>query len=106
MAKAKLLKMKDAVEYDRKVKWLELRETAGVIPVTYHSERAPFLRFDCEDRVMMIEVRAGYYGKTWRCWDQDPAGAQTMKEWDDETEAARSRKQTGGKKTGAKKNED
>ncbi len=81
MAKAKILKLKDAIEYDRKVMWLELRETGGVMPVTYHSERQPFLRFDCEDRVMMIEVRAEYYEKTWRCWDQDPAGAQTMKQW-------------------------
>ena len=81
MGKAKVLKLEEAIQYNRKVIWMEMRETAGVVPVTYYAEHAPFLRFDAEDRVLMIEVRADMYGKTWRCWDQDPAGARTLKLW-------------------------
>ena len=81
MEKARVLKIGDVAVYDRKVIWMELRETQGVIPVTYHAERVPFLRFDAEDRVALIEVRADMYGKTWRCWDRDPAGAQSVKTW-------------------------
>ena len=81
MEKARVLKIGEVVEYNRKVIWMELRETQGVIPVTYHAERVPFLRFDAEDRVALIEVRADMYGKTWRCWDRDPAGAQSVKTW-------------------------
>jgi hypothetical protein len=81
MEKARVLKIGEVVEYNRKVIWMELRETQGVIPVTYHAEHIPFLRFDAEDRVAMIEVRAEMYGKTWRCWDRDPAGAQSVKTW-------------------------
>ncbi len=81
MEKARILKLAEAVEYNRKVIWLELRTEAEVLPVTYYAEHLPFLRFDCEDRVAMITVRGEYYGKTWRCWDRDPAGAQTVKAW-------------------------
>ena len=81
MEKARVLKIGEVVEYNRKVIWMELRETQGVIPVTYHAERVPFLRFDAEDRVALIEVRADMYGKTWRCWDRDPGGAQSVKTW-------------------------
>lgn len=84
MAKAKVLKLEEAIQYNRKVIWMEMRETAGVVPVTYYAEHAPFLRFDAADRVAMIEVRAEYYGTTWRCWDQYPAGAQSVRLWDDQ----------------------
>lgn len=82
-AKARILKLDEAIEYNRKVIWLELREAAGVIPVTYHSEHLPFLRFDADDRVATFDVRGECYGKTWRCWDRDPAGAQSVKAWKD-----------------------
>lgn len=81
MEKAKVLKLEEAIRWNRKVIWLETREDAKVLPVTYYAEHVPFLRFDCEDRVAMIEVRAEFYGKTWRCWDRDPAGAQNVKTW-------------------------
>lgn len=81
MEKAKVLKLEEAIRWNRKVIWLETREDAQVLPVTYYAEHMPFLRFDCEDRVAMIEVRAEFYGKTWRCWDRDPAGAQSVKTW-------------------------
>lgn len=85
MEKARVLKLTEVANGgDRRVMWLETRETKGVIPVTFYAERIPFLRFDCENRVAMIEVRSEYYGRTWRCWDRDPAGAETMKEWKDE----------------------
>lgn len=81
MEKARVLKLEEAIRWNRKVIWLETREDAQVLPVTYYAEHMPFLRFDCEDRVAMIEVRAEFYGKTWRCWDLDPAGAQNVKTW-------------------------
>lgn len=82
MEKARVLKAAEAAEWNRKVIWLEMRETEGVIPVTYHSERKPFLRFECEDRPARIEVRAEYYGKTWRCWSARPDG-EKVPEWKD-----------------------
>ena len=72
MEKTRVLTLDEAIQYDRKVVWLETRDTAGVLPVTYYAEHMPFLRFDCEDRVAMIEVRGEYYGKTWRCWNMKP----------------------------------
>lgn len=105
MEEARILKLNEAAEWNRKVIWMEMRETYGVIPVTYHSERMPFLRFDAEDRAMMIEVRAEYYGKTWRCWDRRPDG-QPVPDWEGtETEDGGSgiRKAAGkavGKRTG------
>ena len=81
MEKVKVLKLEDAIARNRRVIWMEMRETDGVFPVTFYAEHLPFLRFDAEDRVLMIEVRADMYGKTWRCWDQDPAGARTLKLW-------------------------
>ncbi len=35
MEKARMLKLAEAVEYNRKVIWLELRTEAEVLPVTY-----------------------------------------------------------------------
>ena len=71
--KPRVLTLEEAITYDRKVMWMELRENPGqVVPVTYYAERIPFLQFDAEDRVMMISVRAEYCGKTWRCWDMVP----------------------------------
>lgn len=82
MDKAKVLKLEEAAEWNQKVIWMEMREVQGAIPVTFYAERAPFLRFNAEDRVLMIEVRADYYRKTWRCWDRDPAGRAGMNLWD------------------------
>lgn len=82
MEKARVLKLNEAAEYNRKVIWLELREMDGVLPVTYHSEQLPFLRFDAEDRVAMFSVRGDCYGKTWRCWSMRPDG-QKVPAWKD-----------------------
>lgn len=82
MEKARVLKLNEAVEYNRKRIWLELREVDGVIPVTYHSEHLPFLRFDAEDRVAAFDVRGECYGKTWRCWSAAPDG-QKVPNWKD-----------------------
>lgn len=108
MEKARMLKLKEAAEYNRKVIWLEMRETAGMVPVTFYAEHVPFLWFDAEDRVLMIEVRAEYYGKTWRCWNARPDG-QTVPDWEDpeegKTAGAKSaaRAAAAGKKTAARK---
>lgn len=81
MEKARVLKLDEAMQWNRRVIWLETRESTEVLPVTFYAEHKPFLRFDCETRPAMMEVRAEYYGKTWRCWDRDPAGAQSVKVW-------------------------
>lgn len=72
MEKARMLELSEATEYNRKVIWLELIGMDGALPVTYHSERYPFLRYDCETLIAMIEVRGEYYGETWRCWSAEP----------------------------------
>ena len=72
MEKAKVLKLDETIQRG-KVSWLELRETAGVIPVAFCAEHMPFLKYDAQDRVAVIEVRAEYYGKTWRCYNRRPA---------------------------------
>ncbi len=81
MEKAKVLKLNETIQLGR-VTWLELRETAGVIPVAFWAEHLPFLKYDAQDRVAMIEVRAEYYGKTWRCWSMAPNG-QKVPDWKD-----------------------
>ena len=81
MEKAKVLKLEETIQQGR-VTWLELRETAGVIPVAFWAEHMPFLKYDAQDRVAMIEVRAEYYGKTWRCWSMAPNG-QKVPDWKD-----------------------
>ena len=81
MEKAKVLKLEETIQQGR-VTWLELRETAGVIPVAFWAEHLPFLKYDAQDRVAIIEVRAEYYGKTWRCWSMAPNG-QKVPDWKD-----------------------
>lgn len=79
--KARILEISEAAEWNRKVIWMELREALGMVPVTFYKERKPFLMFDGEDRPMMIQVRAEYYGITWRCWDRRPDG-QPVPDWE------------------------
>ena len=81
MEKAKVLKLNETMQPGKKI-WLELRETTGVIPVAFWAEHMPFLKYDAQDRVAMIEVRAEYYGKTWRCWSMAPNG-QKVPDWKD-----------------------
>ena len=81
MEKAKVLKLNETMQPGKQI-WLELRETAGVIPVAFWAEHMPFLKYDAQDRVAMIEVRAEYYGKTWRCWSMAPNG-QKVPDWKD-----------------------
>ena len=68
----RVLEFSEAIQYDRKVMWIEFRETPGVIPVTYWAERKPFLNFDAEDRMAMFSVRAEWYNVAWRCWNRKP----------------------------------
>ena len=70
---ARTMALDECIRHDGVKMWMELREMPGqAVPVVYYSERIPFLRFDVQDRVLMISVRADYYGTTWRCWDADP----------------------------------
>ena len=70
---ARTMALDECIRHDGVKMWMELREMPGqAVPVVYYSERIPFLRFDAQDRVLMISVRADYYGTTWRCWDVDP----------------------------------
>ncbi len=81
MEKARILGFDEVTQSGKQVVWLELREMTGAMPVTYYAKDGKFLRFDCEDRVAMITVRADYYGKTWRCWNRFEAG-KTAAEWE------------------------
>ena len=70
---ARTMALDECIRHDGLKMWMELREMPGqAVPVVFYSERIPFLRFDAQDRVLMISVRADYYGTTWRCWDADP----------------------------------
>ena len=70
---ARTMALDECIRHDGVKMWMELREMPGqAVPVVFYSERIPFLRFDAQDRVLMISVRADYYGTTWRCWDAEP----------------------------------
>ena len=70
---ARTMALDECIRHDGVKMWMELWEMPGqAVPVVYYSERIPYLRFDAQDRVLMISVRADYYGTTWRCWDADP----------------------------------
>ncbi len=77
------LKFEQAIEWHRLVVWIQLRGMNGeALPVIYNLEQAPFVRFKSLDSRMGIEVRRDYYGKTWRCFDENPAG-RILPAWDD-----------------------
>ena len=70
---ARTMALEECIRHDGLKMWMELREMPGqTVPVVFYSERIPYLRFDAQDRVLMISVRADYYGMTWRCWDMEP----------------------------------
>lgn len=70
----RILKLQECLHHDGRKIWIEMRETPGqFVPVCFYAEHVPFLMFDAQDRVLMIEVRADWYGKTWRCWNAKPA---------------------------------
>lgn len=72
--KYRILSLEECVRHDGRTIWLETAESGGqVVPVQFYAERRPFLKYDAQDRVLMIEVRADWYGKTWRCWNAKPA---------------------------------
>ena len=71
--KARILGLPECLHHDGRRIWLETIDQGGqVIPVTFYAERMPYLKFDAQDRVMMIEVRSSCYGETWRCWNVKP----------------------------------
>lgn len=71
--KARILGLPECVHNDGRTIWLETIDQGGqAIPVTFYAERMPYLKFDAQDRVMMIEVRSNCYGETWRCWNVKP----------------------------------
>ena len=79
----RVLNFEQAIEWHRLVVWIQLREmNGGALPVMYNLERVPFVRFKSLDSSMGIEVRRDYYGKTWRCFDDNPAG-RILPAWED-----------------------
>lgn len=72
-AKARVLDLQECLHHDGRRIWLETIDQGGrVIPVSFYAEHVPYLKFDAQDRVMMISVRADWYGQTWRCWSAKP----------------------------------
>lgn len=76
----RILDLQECVQHDGRKIWLEAIEMNGITPVCFYAERIPFLKFDAQDRVLMISVRADYYGTTWRCWDADPGKTDWVQE--------------------------
>lgn len=77
----RILTLEECLHHDGRRIWLEMMEMPGqLIPVAYYAERKPFLRFDAQDRVAMIDVRGDLYGKAWRCWNIRPESTDWMPE--------------------------
>ena len=77
----RILTFEEAIEWNRGVIWLEMREmSSGPLPVVYNLEHAPFVRFKCDACPAEFEVRKEYYGKTWRCWNLRP---DWPRDWED-----------------------
>ena len=76
----RILDLQECVQHDGRKIWLEAIETNGITPVCFYAERIPFLKFDAQDRVLMFDMRADMYGKTWRCWDALPETTDWMPE--------------------------
>lgn len=74
----RVLTLQECLHHDGRKIWMETRDEPGVLtPVAFYAEHAPFLKFDAQDRVLMISVRAEYYGELWRCWD----GKTPLTDW-------------------------
>lgn len=76
MEELRVLSLEEAIEASGELMWMEFREGTlyGALPVSYHSERKPFLRFESESIAdTWLDVRAEYYGMTWRCFNRRPA---------------------------------
>lgn len=80
-----LMSFRRTIGWRPRTMWIEFREMPGQpIRVVYFLEHVPFVRFKGVDTEALFEVRAGQYGKTWRCWDEEPAAADMAAEpWDD-----------------------
>lgn len=77
----RILDLQECLHHDGRTIWMEMREMPGqVIPVAFYAEHIPYLKFDAQDRVLMISVRAEYYGTTWRCWNIRPEKTDWMPE--------------------------
>lgn len=77
----RILDLQECLHHDGRTIWMEMAERPGeIIPAAFYAEHIPFLRFDAQDRVLMISVRAEYYGRTWRCWNIRPETTDWMPE--------------------------
>ena len=85
---ARVLTLEEAIEPGRKRVWIQLREMSCAMAAKYVAEHAPFLRFRDPELEMEIEVRADYYGKTWRCFDTCPLD-EDAHPWEDGEEWTR-----------------
>lgn len=73
MNESKILTLKEALEKQPEVVWLQLRWWAGTEPVRLWTEHIPFLVFVHDDLRGRFELRHDQYGITWRCLSQDDA---------------------------------
>lgn len=85
---ARVLTLEEAIDPGMKRVWIQLREMSCAMAARYAAEHAPFLRFRDPELEMEIEVRAEYYGKTWRCFDVCPLN-EDAHPWEDGEEWTR-----------------
>jgi len=79
---ARVLTLEEAIDPGRKRVWIQLREMTCAMAARYSAEQKPFLRFMDQELEMVIEARAEYYGKTWRCFDRCPIN-EDAHPWED-----------------------
>ena len=80
-----LMSLRRTIGWKPRTIWIEFRMMPGrPIRVIYFLEHVPFVRFKGVDMEAMFDVQAGLYGKTWRCWDEEPAPEDMAAEpWND-----------------------
>lgn len=78
---ARVLTFEQAIEWNRLVVWVQFRELTGCVAMTYDLEHVPFVRYKSLDGRLNVEVRREYYGKTWRCFGENPLG-KWMPPWE------------------------
>ena len=71
VGQTKVMKFEDVMQWDRVV-FLQCREMSCSVPMFFMGEHQPFLRYRGDGIHLDVEVRAEYYGKTWRCFDSCP----------------------------------
>lgn len=84
MNTARKLTLSDAVSWDRKEMWLQVREKLAVFPVRYSHEHIPYLVFESTINDDFFMLKPGLIGKTWVIWSEKPAANQRRKAFTEE----------------------